>query len=106
MLATCEVATFGIRFSESIPGLFTVAYVSDDPFDRVKHYLVKPEDLSLNKTLPDLLREKPQLQCVLMLDIPSGSVRRYPKDAVFASYYSKNRKPPATTGGTAGYVTM
>ncbi len=43
-------------------GLFAVAYVSDDPNERVKHYLVKHEDISSNKTLPDFLREKPQFQ--------------------------------------------
>jgi len=37
-----ELGTFMIRFSETYPGLFAVAYVSDDPYERVKHYLVKP----------------------------------------------------------------
>ena len=88
-----------------MPGLFTVAYASDDPYDRVKHYLVKPEDISLNKTLPDLLREKPQFQHVLQLDCANGSVHRYPRDAVFASYFSRTRKAPPTTNGT-GYVPL
>lgn len=100
-----ELGTFLIRFSESAPGLFTIAYVSDDPYERVKHYLVKQEDLSLNKTLPDLLREKPQFQHVLQLDLASGALRRYPRDAVFAAYYSKNRKAPAT-GASSGYVCL
>ena len=34
--------TFIVRFSESYPGLFAVAYVSNDPDDRIKHCLVKP----------------------------------------------------------------
>ena len=106
LLANRDIGTFIIRFSESTPGLFSIAYISDDPFDRVKHYLVKPEDLSLNKTLPDLLREKPQFQHLLQLDVPTGALRCYPKDAVFTSYYSKNRKVPATTGGSTGYVTL
>lgn len=100
-----EVGTFLIRFSESSPGLFTVAYVSDDPFERVKHYLVKQEDLSLNKTLPDVLREKPQFNHILQLEISTGALRRYPRDAVFSAYYSKNRKVP-TAGNTSGYVCL
>lgn len=103
LLAMQEMGTFVIRFSESSPGLFTVAYVSDDPFERIKHYLVKQEDLSLNKTLPDLLREKPQFHHVLQLDLQTGALRRYPRDAVLAAYYSKNRKTP-TTGNSSGYV--
>lgn len=103
LLAMQEVGTFIIRFSESSPGLFTIAYVSDDPYERVKHYLIKQEDLSLNKTLPDLLREKPQFQHVLQLDLATGALRRYPRDAVLSAYYSKNRKAPATANNS-GYV--
>lgn len=103
LLQAQDVGSFVIRFSETMPGLFTVAYASDDPFDRVKHYLVKPEDISLNKTLPDLLREKPQFQHVLQLDCANGSVHRYPRDTVFASYFSRTRKAPPTSTGT-GYV--
>lgn len=105
MLAMQELGTFIIRFSESSPGLFSVAYVSDDPFERVKHYLVKQEDLSLNKTLPDLLREKSQFHQVLQLDIQTGELRRYPRDAVFSAYYSKNRRTPAP-GNSSGYVAL
>lgn len=42
-LSLLPEGTFLIRFSESSPGQFAVAYVSDDPRERVKHYLVKPE---------------------------------------------------------------
>ena len=30
-------------------------------WERVKHYLVKPEDMGSQKSLPDFLREKAQL---------------------------------------------
>lgn len=105
LLAMQELGTFVIRFSESSPGLFSVAYVSDDPFERVKHYLVKQEDLSLNKTLPDLLREKSQFHHVLQLDFVAGQMRKYPRDAVFSAYYSKNRRAP-TSGNSSGYVAL
>lgn len=104
LLSTQELGSFLIRFSESVPGLFTIAYVSDDPNECIKHYLVKPEDISLNKTLPDLIREKPQFQHVLQLDASNGTMHRYPRDAVFSSYFSKTRKP--TTTGNSGYVCL
>ncbi len=98
-----DLGTFMIRFSESYPGLFAIAYVSDDPYERVKHYLVKHEDISSNKTLPDFLHEKPQFQFCYQLDTPSGTLRRYPRDVVFGSYYSKARKIPS---GSNGYVLL
>lgn len=96
-----EVGTFLIRFSETFPGLFAVAYVSDDPFERVKHYLVKPEDTGSQKTLPDFLREKPQFQYLLKLNVGEGTLTRFPKDTALSQYYSKDRilKP-------AGYVLL
>jgi hypothetical protein len=71
------VGTFLIRFSESVPGAFAVAYVTTDQREKVKHFLVyailfviyilveliflsfcrKPKDLGHNRTLPDYLRE-------------------------------------------------
>lgn len=112
-----------IRFSESFPGLFAIAYVvdyhtceaaislllllhsyvSDDPYERVKHYLVKHEDISSNKTLPDFLHEKPQFQYCYQLDTPSGTLRRYARDVVLSSYYSKARK---MASGSNGYVLL
>lgn len=99
-----DLGTFMIRFSESYPGLFAVAYVSDDPYERVKHYLVKHEDISSNKTLPDFLREKPQFQYCYQLDVTSGTMHRYPRDVVFGPYCSKARKTSHGTGN--GYVIL
>lgn len=87
-----EVGTFLIRFSESYAGLFAVAYVSDDPSERVKHYLVKPEDTGSQKTLPDFLREKPQFQSLYLLDTNTGMLSRCPKDSVLQSFYSNKGK--------------
>ncbi|ELR17222.1 Signal transducer and activator of transcription STAT family protein [Acanthamoeba castellanii str. Neff] len=86
-----EIGTFVIRFSENHPGLFAVAYVDDDPYERVKHYLVKPEDISSNKSLPDFLREKPQFLYVNQLDPATGELHKLPKDKVLEGYYSKRQ---------------
>lgn len=85
-----EHGTFLIRFSENYPGLFAVAYVdAEDPYERVKHYLVKPEDISSNKSLPDFLREKPQFLLINQLDPTTGELRKFNKDSVLKDYYSK-----------------
>ena len=47
VLNTEDIGTFIIRFSDSTPGSFAVAYVTDDPKERVKHYLIKPEDVGM-----------------------------------------------------------
>lgn len=91
-LANQEVGTFMMRFSESYPGLFAIAYVSEDMADRVKHYLVKPDDTGSQKTLPDFLRDKPQFQHIYQLDIYTGQLHRYPKDTVFHNFYSKTKR--------------
>ena len=59
--------TFLVRFSVGNPGLFAIAFVYDDGRvgERVKHYLVKPEDTGSQKSLPDFLREKAQLKYIL-----------------------------------------
>ena len=46
-LHKAKAGTFIIRFSESHPGAFAIACTSSDPNDKdkVKHYLVKPEEL-------------------------------------------------------------
>jgi len=102
-LLTQDLGTFMIRFSESYPGLFAIAYVAEDPYERVKHYLVKPEDISSNKTLPDFLREKPQFQYIYQLEMPNGVMRRFARDVVFGPYYSKARR---IQSGSNGYVLL
>ncbi len=103
-LSAFEEGTFLIRFSESSPGHFAIAYVSDDVHERVKHYLVKPEDLAPNKTLADVIHFKPQWQQLLLLDYNSMSLTRRPKDKVLADYLSAD----STQGlqKTNGYVLL
>jgi hypothetical protein len=98
-----EVGTFLIRFSESFAGQFAIGYVSDDPSDPVKHYLVRAEDAGTQKTLPDFLREKSQFRFLCQLDLASGVVTKYPKDAVLVPFYSKCKKPMQ---GMGGYVLL
>eukprot|EP01089_Gocevia_fonbrunei_P013113 TRINITY_DN3264_c0_g1_i1.p1 TRINITY_DN3264_c0_g1~~TRINITY_DN3264_c0_g1_i1.p1 ORF type:complete len:561 (-),score=75.93 TRINITY_DN3264_c0_g1_i1:110-1690(-) len=93
-----DVGTFIIRFSESYPGLFAVAYVDLDPYERVKHYLVKHEDISSNKTLPDFLREKSQFMFIKQLDPVTGKMTRLVKDQAFKEYYSKRQRPEPQNG--------
>jgi len=58
-----RTGTFIIRFSDSLPGSFAVAYKADDTGpDRVRHYLIKPEEISNTKSLPDFLRDKGRSQ--------------------------------------------
>jgi hypothetical protein len=99
-----DLGTFMIRFSETYPGLFAVAYVSDDPCERVKHYLVKPEDTGSQKTLPDFLAEKPQFQFLYQYDHHTGMLRRFPKSTVLTTYYSKKKLPPQSSDN--GYVLL
>jgi hypothetical protein len=67
-LATQNLGTFLIRFSESNPGMFAIAYVYEkqtDGVEKIKHFLVKSEDIGSNKSLPDFLREKELFQYLL-----------------------------------------
>eukprot|EP01113_Clastostelium_recurvatum_P037153 TRINITY_DN5400_c0_g1_i15.p1 TRINITY_DN5400_c0_g1~~TRINITY_DN5400_c0_g1_i15.p1 ORF type:complete len:674 (-),score=150.29 TRINITY_DN5400_c0_g1_i15:88-2109(-) len=92
--------TFLIRFSESVAGAFAIAYATDDPNERVKHFLVKPDDLAANKTLPDFLKDKNQFRTVLQLAPPSRETRPVDKDLMMSNLYSKRKtvQPPAAGG--------
>eukprot|EP01104_Vermistella_antarctica_P009773 TRINITY_DN2544_c0_g3_i1.p1 TRINITY_DN2544_c0_g3~~TRINITY_DN2544_c0_g3_i1.p1 ORF type:complete len:626 (+),score=148.06 TRINITY_DN2544_c0_g3_i1:559-2436(+) len=102
LLQNEETGTFLIRFSESYPGLFGVAYVDEDVDETVKHYLVKPEDTGSQKTLPDFIREKPQFMYILQVE-NNVTFKKYAKDSILHPYYSKNRK---LIGGENGYVLL
>eukprot|EP01130_Rhizamoeba_saxonica_P017861 TRINITY_DN876_c0_g1_i4.p1 TRINITY_DN876_c0_g1~~TRINITY_DN876_c0_g1_i4.p1 ORF type:complete len:616 (-),score=104.47 TRINITY_DN876_c0_g1_i4:1129-2976(-) len=96
VLAQQGIGTFILRFSESQPGLFAIAYVAALPngvgANRVKHYLVKSEDIGPRKSLPDFIRRKEQFQYILKIDPRTGKVNRFAKEEAFSKYYSK-RKP-------------
>jgi len=100
-----ENGTFLIRFSDSVPGSFAVAYATDDMTNRIKHYLVKPEDIGANKALPDFLREKKLFHTLVQLDLANGSVRKLNKEAAFQNFYSKKYgNKPQPEADTHGYV--
>eukprot|EP01125_Pyxidicula_operculata_P019847 TRINITY_DN721_c4_g2_i2.p1 TRINITY_DN721_c4_g2~~TRINITY_DN721_c4_g2_i2.p1 ORF type:complete len:724 (+),score=272.31 TRINITY_DN721_c4_g2_i2:304-2172(+) len=104
-LANQSVGTFLLRFSESQPGLFGVAFVTDDevPEDRVKHYLIKSEDIGSNKSLPDFLRDVESLQFILKTEPVTGKLIRMEKDVAFKKFYSK-RKPTKTKGYASSLI--
>lgn len=84
-----EVGTFLIRFSERHPGTFAIGYVinESDPGERnekinsleqrVRHYLIKPEDVHQKKTLPDFLMECAQFSKFLQVsyDLNTGNAK-------------------------------
>jgi len=92
------VGTFLIRFSEHYAGLFAIAYVDNDQDEPVKHYLVQPEDISSNKSLPDFLREKNQFLFIKQLDPQTGDLRIFDKHQVLQDYYSKRQREPPRNG--------
>ncbi|KYR00530.1 signal transducer and activator of transcription (STAT) family protein [Tieghemostelium lacteum] len=101
-LMSLDVGAFLIRFSDSVPGAFAVAYVTDDEGDRVKHYLIKPEDIGANKSLPDFLRERFQFQMLYKVDPKKRSLTPVRKDESLSTYYSKRNK--VGISGNPGYV--
>jgi len=106
-LKTASEGTFIIRFSESNPGAFAIACTSSDPKDRVKHFLVKPDDLgnAANKTLPDYLRERPQFKTLLVVNPENKVVCAVDKEQALSTFYSnKNNKKPVVP--TTGYITL
>ncbi len=98
-LAAFDEGTFLLRFSESSPGLFAVAYVSDDAHERVKHYLVKTEDIA-SMSLADFIRAKPQWIHLLALDA-SGGLRRQNKNLMLREFLS-----PDAHKQSGGYVLL
>lgn len=106
--------TFIVRFSEKFPGLFAIAYVCDDmrdgdsgeSYDRVKHYLVKPEDTGSQKSLPDFLHEKEQFKYLLRFDFRERQMECVEKDVALKGFYSKSRITPSARPGDIGYQTQ
>jgi hypothetical protein len=98
-LATQSLGTFLIRFSESNPGMFAIAYVYEkqtDGVEKIKHFLVKSEDIGSNKSLPDFLREKELFQYLLKIEPETGKLTRMSKETGFKEFYSKRKmtQPP------------
>ncbi len=104
LLAQEEPGTFMIRFSDSAPGCFAIAYSTDDPAEKVKHYLVKPDELSSNKALPDFLKEKHQFKWIVRKDPENGKLARYTKDNAFGQLYAKKWEDSNKAQKISGYV--
>lgn len=102
LLKPTDSGTFVIRFSDSVAGSFAIAYSTNDPNNAVKHYLVKPEDIGSNKSLPDFLREKKVFKTIIRLNPVSGRTCTISKDTAFDSYYSK--RGPNQEKPLVGYV--
>jgi len=63
-----EPGTFIIRFSERFAGQFAIAYIGNEAPNKIKHYLVQPNDTAAaKKTLPDFLDECRQFTKLLVL---------------------------------------
>jgi hypothetical protein len=94
-LVNQEPGTFLIRFSERHPGSFAVGYTiaEQDPEKRVRHYLLKPDDVvPPKKTLPDFLMECPQFVKFLVIhDFISGNPKHriVDKELVLEQYGAK-----------------
>jgi len=104
-LIDAEPGSFLIRLSERHPGSFAVAYRVDDvdPNNRVRHYLIKPDDTAgSKKTLPDFLADQPTFSKLLQVVITNFDQRpvlyTHQKDTVLDQYYSK-RNVVATVNG-------
>jgi hypothetical protein len=94
-----------IRFSERHPGTFAVGYVidEDNPDTRVRHYLIRPEDVyGAKKTLPDFLMESSQFNKFLVIyDFVSGKPKHriVEKELVLEQYGAKKPMPEKPVNG-------
>jgi len=96
---------FIIRFSDSLAGSFAVAYATDDPDEKVKHYLIKPEEISANKALPEFLKDKQLFKHLVYPDLSSdGKIIKAPKESVFGEFYKKSDKTSTKELDKLGYV--
>eukprot|EP00727_Mastigamoeba_balamuthi_P009430 m51a1_g5109 hypothetical protein (594) ;mRNA; r:330268-333115 len=99
--------TFLVRFSESTPGNFAVAYSCGG--GTVKHYLVLPKDLNLYKTLPEFLMSRDDFINVLQLQVvreggeTNFMLTRLPKVQTFEKYLSK-KHPTGVAPPASGYT--
>ena len=90
------LGTFLLRFSESNPGLFGIAYVSDDHDEKIKHCLVRAEEIGSNKSLAEFLRDKEQFQYILSMSPEEHRVKvtRLEKNIALGNYYAKKKTAP------------
>ncbi|PRP81606.1 hypothetical protein PROFUN_01113 [Planoprotostelium fungivorum] len=104
VLESQSVGDFLIRFSDSAAGQFALSYVTDDPSEAVKHYLVRPEDIGVNRSLADFLLEKTQFRMVVHFT-PGGALTKQPKELAFKKWMRKTKRDTADVKSTPeGYV--
>eukprot|EP01114_Cavostelium_apophysatum_P017110 TRINITY_DN5006_c0_g1_i1.p1 TRINITY_DN5006_c0_g1~~TRINITY_DN5006_c0_g1_i1.p1 ORF type:complete len:657 (-),score=188.01 TRINITY_DN5006_c0_g1_i1:30-2000(-) len=83
-----QPGAFLIRFSDSVAGSFAVAY-TDDSAEKVKHYLIKPEDIGANKTLPAFLREKHHFKNLVHFNYAKMKIFRTDKRSAFKEFFAQ-----------------
>jgi len=96
VLTNQKEGTFLIRFSESIPGAFAIAYVSDSPTDKIRHYLVEAKELGANKTLPEYVSERAIFTHIMKLTPATQELEVVSKEVALAEYCSVKRTPIIT----------
>ena len=120
-LSLQQPGTFVVRFSERHAGMFVVSYKISprvEEYNRitgapqtsgipsVKHYLVKVDEISIQKTLPDFLGENSELHYILAIyhndfgtstnpptPLPLPMYQAIPKKEALSRYYSKHEQP-------------
>jgi len=106
-----EPGTFLVRFSERHAGQFAVAYrIDGNPNERVRHYLIQPDDTAGNKkTLPDFLSEQAPFCFLLQIGTEDDNgvlvYHKFRKEAVLESYLSKRNTLPPAVGYDSDIVT-
>lgn len=87
--------TFIVRFSEKVPGQFSVSYtaIDSDQIKHVRHYLVKNDDIhGAKRTFADFLSTFPELETLLQICLDKNNKRllkRLDKDKILKDFYSK-----------------
>eukprot|EP01128_Nolandella_sp_AFSM9_P009401 TRINITY_DN6005_c0_g1_i1.p1 TRINITY_DN6005_c0_g1~~TRINITY_DN6005_c0_g1_i1.p1 ORF type:complete len:655 (+),score=138.82 TRINITY_DN6005_c0_g1_i1:48-1967(+) len=98
VLQNASPGTFLLRFSEQVGGSFAITYVSDssNADQRIRHYLIKGDDLSgAKKSLADFLgREEMFTNIVQIVTHPQhGRVyQQVDKNSALQKYYSRQKE--------------
>lgn len=106
-----DPGTFLVRFSERHAGQFAVAYrIDGNPDERVRHYLVQPDDTAGNKkTLPDFLSEQSAFCFLLSIGTENENgvkvYHKFRKESVLDSYLSKRSALPPAVGYDSDIIT-
>jgi hypothetical protein len=105
-LVNQEPGTFLLRLSERHAGSFAIGYVIDDPDPekRVRHYLIRPEDLfGGKKSLPEFLNECAQfskfLQVSFDFNVGHPKYRIIEKESALEAYGVKRMNPEVPKNG-------